>query len=398
MDDLASPARSWHGLSRADYRLAPTVLAPRAPLAYLKAIMRSYRHGRVAAVVLALGASWISSGSRALAEVPEAKSHYDRAIVQYNLGHFQDAIAEFEKAYEIDPAPVLLFNLAQAHRQAGNIERAIFFYKRFLASDPNSKKRADVEKRIRELEELAQKQAEVKSKPPSGPEPESGPTARAPESETSVSPPATTAPPQPAKPGSSERPFQDSGVTPAAASAQERPDRGAVFVSGGPALAQFGGSSVASKTIASVEIGGRLAVVSAQPRVELLISGGVAPVPYDGTSGVATSLWISGWGGGRISYRLSSAIDLFADLAGGVVWWTGLEEGNPFTVQGMAATGAVPMPSFRAGPGVAFEPARHVSLALAPRYVMSKTSGPGLSAMVSSVARLEIPVEVTYNF
>src|SRR4051794_36947968 len=69
-----------------------------------------------------------ASGARAAGE---GKAFFDSGVRHYNLGHFQDAIVDFEKAYNIDPAPILLFNIAQSHRQLGDKERALFFYRRY---------------------------------------------------------------------------------------------------------------------------------------------------------------------------------------------------------------------------------------------------------------------------
>jgi tetratricopeptide (TPR) repeat protein len=102
----------------------------------------------------------------ARADTASAKPFYDRGIVEYNLGHFAEAIVQFEKAYEQDRAPILLFNIAQAHRQSGNPERALFFYRRYLEGDPHAANRPDVEKRMAELDEMVKRQAEVKSRPP----------------------------------------------------------------------------------------------------------------------------------------------------------------------------------------------------------------------------------------
>ena len=82
----------------------------------------------------------------------EAKSHYRHGVAEYNLGHFEEAIPEFEKAYQLDPAPVLLFNIAQSHFKIGNHERAIFFYRRYLDSEPTAKERVEIEERVRKLE------------------------------------------------------------------------------------------------------------------------------------------------------------------------------------------------------------------------------------------------------
>src|SRR5215467_597837 len=95
-----------------------------------------------------------------------AKPHYDKGASEYNLGHFAEAISEFEKAYEQDPAPILLFNIAQAHRQSGNNERAAFFYRRYLEQEPNADNRTDVEKRIKDLEDAVRQQNDLKRRPP----------------------------------------------------------------------------------------------------------------------------------------------------------------------------------------------------------------------------------------
>src|SRR5882757_941416 len=98
------------------------------------------------------------SGSKA------ARPFYDKGVMEYTLGHFPEAIAQFEKAYEIDPAPILLFNIAQAHRHSGDIDRAIFFYRRYLEQAPSTAaNRPDVEKRIKDLEELRQKSPDLKA-------------------------------------------------------------------------------------------------------------------------------------------------------------------------------------------------------------------------------------------
>ena len=91
-----------------------------------------------------------------------ARPHYEKGASEYNLGHFAEAISEFEKAYEQDQAPILLFNIAQAHRQSGNNERAAFFYRRYLEQEPDAANRPEVEKRIKDLEGVIQQQNDVK--------------------------------------------------------------------------------------------------------------------------------------------------------------------------------------------------------------------------------------------
>jgi tetratricopeptide (TPR) repeat protein len=82
----------------------------------------------------------------------DAKAQYDEGTRAYNLGQFDRAIAAFTRAYESDPAPILLFNIAQSHWKKGENERAVFFYRRYLDADPRTEQRGRVETRIRELE------------------------------------------------------------------------------------------------------------------------------------------------------------------------------------------------------------------------------------------------------
>jgi tetratricopeptide (TPR) repeat protein len=83
-----------------------------------------------------------------------AETHYNQGMKQYTLGHFPEAIDEFEKAYDLKPEPIFLYNIAQSHRQNKNPERAAFFYRRYLEADPKAKNRAEVEKRIKDMEKL----------------------------------------------------------------------------------------------------------------------------------------------------------------------------------------------------------------------------------------------------
>ncbi|MDZ4696012.1 MAG: tetratricopeptide repeat protein [Deltaproteobacteria bacterium] len=101
----------------------------------------------------------------ALADRKSAAPHYKTGTKEYNLGRFDEAIAAFEKAYEQDPAPILLFNIAQSHRQLGRHERALFFYRRFLDADPAAKNRAAVQARMVELKGLLEHEQRAKAIP-----------------------------------------------------------------------------------------------------------------------------------------------------------------------------------------------------------------------------------------
>jgi tetratricopeptide (TPR) repeat protein len=82
-----------------------------------------------------------------------ATAEWERASVEYTLGHFEAAARSYEEAYRLLQDPALLFNLGQARRRAGGAEAAISAYKSFLRlSRPEAPDRGIAEKRIQELE------------------------------------------------------------------------------------------------------------------------------------------------------------------------------------------------------------------------------------------------------
>lgn len=81
-----------------------------------------------------------------------AKQAYEEALRAFNLGHWQDAVAGFEKSYTLSGDAALLFNVAQAQRQAGNFKEAIIAYKAFLREKPDTSHREMIEVKLKELE------------------------------------------------------------------------------------------------------------------------------------------------------------------------------------------------------------------------------------------------------
>src|SRR5690606_10938706 len=67
---------------------------------------------------------------------------------------------EYEKAYELVPHAVLFFNLGQVYRLDGNRERALEYYQRYLALDPDGRASSQARRFVKELErEIAREKA-----------------------------------------------------------------------------------------------------------------------------------------------------------------------------------------------------------------------------------------------
>ena len=108
--------------------------------------------------------------SRAQAQ-NDAPSFLDRATGAYGLGHYAVAAENFEKAYEARPEPPLLFNAAEAHRLAGNKQRALELYESYLRMYGKKGKRAEIAARIRDLKQAIEQDTKGASTPPVTTEP-----------------------------------------------------------------------------------------------------------------------------------------------------------------------------------------------------------------------------------
>src|SRR6266545_1894884 len=82
-----------------------------------------------------------------------AKDHYQRGTSFYDLGRYQDAIKEFEAAYQLKNDPAFLYNLAQSYRLAGDAENALRLYRTYLRYVPKPANRAEIDDRIKTLEQ-----------------------------------------------------------------------------------------------------------------------------------------------------------------------------------------------------------------------------------------------------
>jgi tetratricopeptide (TPR) repeat protein len=84
-----------------------------------------------------------------------ARLHYNQGTKAFDLGLYDKAIAEYMTAYQAVNDPALLYNLAQAHRLAGHVRDALRFYRVYLQRLPGAENRPEVEQKIMELKQAA---------------------------------------------------------------------------------------------------------------------------------------------------------------------------------------------------------------------------------------------------
>ena len=113
----------------------------------------------------------------ALAQPKTADDWYKEGETQYNLGEFEKAAEAFKQGFALETneskKPAYLYNVAQAYRQGNKCKDASFFYKRYLSlKDQDTvkplkpEKRAEIEQRIKELDECARTQESIAKQPP----------------------------------------------------------------------------------------------------------------------------------------------------------------------------------------------------------------------------------------
>lgn len=92
-----------------------------------------------AAESLEAGKASSSAKAKASSEtVRRFGEHVTRGLDHFKQEHWDEALAEYWAAYDINPVPLLLFNAAQAQRRAGRWDEALSLYERFLADDPRN--------------------------------------------------------------------------------------------------------------------------------------------------------------------------------------------------------------------------------------------------------------------
>jgi hypothetical protein len=63
----------------------------------------------------------------------EADRHFKSGVALFKEAKYAEALAEFERAYEIAPHPLVLYNIAGCHRELSQYREAVATYQRFLS-------------------------------------------------------------------------------------------------------------------------------------------------------------------------------------------------------------------------------------------------------------------------
>jgi tetratricopeptide (TPR) repeat protein len=88
-----------------------------------------------------------------LAIESSARRHLLRALAQLGLRQPQRAIQDAGRALALDPGQLEAYRaMGDAHRQLGKKEKAVYYYRLYLARSPASSRRSEIERAVNELQ------------------------------------------------------------------------------------------------------------------------------------------------------------------------------------------------------------------------------------------------------
>ncbi len=120
-------------------------------------------------VALSVWAAAATASAQEPGASAEARALFEAGRAAYDSGRFREASDYFERCHALTGAPDLLYNAGRASQRAGDAERAVRLYGRFLATSPPEADRAEVEAQL----SLLRAQLE----PPAEDDPAPGPSA-----------------------------------------------------------------------------------------------------------------------------------------------------------------------------------------------------------------------------
>lgn len=87
----------------------------------------------------------------------QARDLYRSAVKHYDLGQYDAAVADFQKAFTCKPEPAIVYNIAQSQRLGNRPADAVASYRSYLRLKPDAPNRAEVEQKIADLEARSKK-------------------------------------------------------------------------------------------------------------------------------------------------------------------------------------------------------------------------------------------------
>ena len=276
-----------------------------------------------------------------------ASQYVDAGITAQRRGDYDAAIELYKQAYQLIPHPVLIFDMAQAHRLAGHVDQALALYRKYLALDPDGSEAQVARQLIAELggdsaaaaraDDTAEPARPADAAPPSAPARPGSAIARGAASAEPSAPGPVASPSEHAAPETQPRPAAGSHVPIATVAGGEDAPRSTGLLTGRRKLA-IGVAAAAAATAATGLVFGMLA---RQRQHEACTLCPDPAVPCQ-SAGSADVLIGSAWRRALIA-NVAFGAAAAAAIGAGVLWFTGApeERGRHLRMAASLAPGAV---------------------------------------------------------
>lgn len=107
-----------------------------------------------------------ADGPALTTDTDEAKARFAAGRAFYEKGEYQKALAEFQAGFALTRTPAFLINSALCHKKLGNAAAAREDLESFMKLEPNSPRKAEVDKLLAELGPVDDSQKPVAEAPP----------------------------------------------------------------------------------------------------------------------------------------------------------------------------------------------------------------------------------------
>lgn len=101
---------------------------------------------------LALLLALVASPALAQDAETQARTRFEAGRTSFAAGEYEEALHDFERAYELSPRPELLYNIGSAAERSAHDQGALDAYRAFVIALPDHESRDDVDRRIVVLE------------------------------------------------------------------------------------------------------------------------------------------------------------------------------------------------------------------------------------------------------
>ncbi len=112
----------------------------------------------IAGALVALSLLFVPVAGQAQSDRERAATLVEQGTSLFDQGEFEEAAIVFQQAYNLDPHPVLMYNIARTHQEMGDLPAALEFFRNVLAFDPDEPVAEAARNRIRDVETALRQQ------------------------------------------------------------------------------------------------------------------------------------------------------------------------------------------------------------------------------------------------